>query len=381
MSSPTPSGKRAAARQERSSPRRGGGRGRGRAAGPAEIRRIIRAGRSFLIVGHVRPDGDCLGAELALAAILSAAGKRARIVNQDPLPPPYAGFFPAGRFRSCRRKRGRRARPIPADVVFILDTATFDRIGEAAACLPREALVVNIDHHVSNGRFGDRFWVDPAMSSVSEMIWVLARSAARKRDRLPLPPAAAMGLYTGVATDTGQFAYSNTTARAHRMAADLIERGVRPGEINRKVYYKRHPEELELERRALGRLESRAGGRIATVSLAISDFREVGVDPSYAREFANIPRALAGVRVAIFFCEIERGGRRGSGAARVISTRTSIRTSPGIDANRIASAFGGGGHPRAAGCEIEGRLARAKRLVYAEAQRHLSRSRSGRKRR
>jgi len=345
-----------------------------RAVAPAEIRRLIRGNKSFLITGHERPDGDCLGAELALAALLRAMGKKAVIVNHDPLPPPYDLFFDSlGEFRTCRRdaagqSRRRPARPIPADVVFVLDSTDMKRVGDPVGLFPPGAVVVNIDHHVSNERFGDLYWVDGRMSSVGEMIWILARGGDGGARRLPLPRAAAIGLYVGIITDTGQFAYSNTTPLAHRIAAELIERGVRPNEINRKLYYRRCPEELILERRALGRLEITAGGRVASVSLTLADLRAVGVGPEHAHELANIPRALDGVRVALFFCEMD-GRRRGKGAK--ISTKVSLRTAPGLDANRIAAAFGGGGHLRAAGCEIPGRLARAKRLVYAEVGRHL----------
>lgn len=291
------------------------------------------ASRRVLLVGHERPDPDCFGAQLGLAYCLRQAGKEVRIANPDPLP---------RRFHFLADEELLRAY-IPGedlsgfDLVVVLDAAAEARLGGLAPALPPQAQTVNIDHHKTNWCRARLSWIDPQASSSSELVYVLVQRAG-----WPLTLRAAEALYAGIYMDTGGFSYANTTPRALRIAAELLERGVAPERMWRRLLLNRSPAELALEVRAAQSLALHAGGRIATVCLSAKDFAETGLGPQDTQEIAGIPRRLAGVEVAAFLYDLAGG------------VKVSIRTSEAVDATVLAGAFGGGGHARAAGCHLKG---------------------------
>ncbi|HLX64256.1 MAG TPA: DHHA1 domain-containing protein, partial [Planctomycetota bacterium] len=180
--------------------------------------------------------------------------------------------------------------------------------------------------------------------------------------RWPVPPLAREALYTGLVTDTGQFAYSNTTPRVLRMAAELRELGVDGEAVWRRIYCSKTRAELDLEARARASLECRANGRICLISLRHSDFMTTGTTPQHAEEFSGIPRMLAGVELALFFYEINRGA----------ATKVSLRSTRNLDAGALARSFGGGGHRQAAGCSFDLPLDKAKEVFLAAAERWIT---------
>jgi len=338
----------------------------------ARIRRMVEAARKIVITGHERPDGDCIGSEVALCAILRAAGFDAAVVNSDP---------PAAKYRfltaSCPTRDGRRhTAPVPvrtvgeraaalnADLVFVLDATTLQRLGRVTPLLADGAArIVNLDHHQGNQVPGDVNWVDSRAAATAELVWRLAACC-----RWPVPFVALQALYTALVTDTGQFSYFNTSTRVLRMAAGLVERGVNPEAIWQRVYLNKSPGELALDARARASLRSAAGGRIAYIALRRRDFEATGATPQQTEEMATIPRALAGVELSLFFYAIA-GGRQ---------TKVSMRSGPRVDVAALARQFGGGGHRQAAACALDMGLQQAIKTFLPVAERYIAQVRPGR---
>jgi bifunctional oligoribonuclease and PAP phosphatase NrnA len=306
------------------------------------IFRLVRAKTSFLITGHMRPDGDLCGTAIALRCALVSLGRKARIVLPEKPPERYLHMDGAEHLEVFDGSK------LEADAVFVLDSAGLDRIGPVAAALPANAPIVNIDHHLSNTGFGDVSWVEPEYSSTGEMLYELAKEGG-----WPLPGVACRGLYAAIVTDTGRFSYSNTGAGTLRTAAELVEFGVSPASMARLLYRSKSERELRLQERALASLKLAAGGRISTMSLYFSDFQELGAQPTDAQDLAALTVSMAGVELGAFLYELEAGK----------VTKCSLRGTGTVDVSKLASRFGGGGHAAASGCQLEMGLDEARALV------------------
>jgi phosphoesterase RecJ-like protein len=313
-----------------------------------EIRERIEGAGKIAIVGHERPDGDCVGSTVALGEILRKLGKDATVYISDPIPERFRFLEANGLQRQC--KAGEK---FEADLLIILDSTGLDRLGAIQPGMFPKAPIVNIDHHISNENFGEINWVDSTAAATGELIWRLAACCGWS-----VPSLSLEALYTALVTDTGQFAYSNTTARILRMAAELVEAGVDPEATWRRIFLNKSEAELKLEARARSSLDVRAGGRIAAITLHRKDFTETGTGPEATQEFPGIPRALAGAMLAVFFYEIEAGKL----------TKVSIRSVREIDACGLAQQFGGGGHRQAAGCSFALPVEQAQKIFFAAAE-------------
>jgi phosphoesterase RecJ-like protein len=305
-----------------------------------EIEKQIQQARHIAILGHEHPDGDCIGSAVALCSILRLRGCQAQVFYSEPVPRRYAFLNPDNEVAEL--PLGAR---VPGDLIFVLDTTDLARLGSLRPQQVNHAPLINIDHHISNHDFGEINWVDGDAAATGELIWRLASA------RGWLAPSVALeALYAALVTDTGQFAYSNTNARVLRMAADLVQAGVDPESMWRRLYLDKTPGELELEARARDSFEVWGGGKIAVISVSHEDFEGTKTTPEAANEFASIPRQLAGSELALFFYEIDQGQ----------ATKISIRSQRAIDACELAKQFGGGGHRQAAGCRIKAPLSAAK---------------------
>jgi phosphoesterase RecJ-like protein len=321
----------------------------------AEIEAHIAKAPRVVILGHEHPDGDCVGSCIALCALLRAQRRRAEVVIAEPLPARYRFLHTADYVR--REQPGCQ---VEAGLAMVLDATGPDRLGGLKLNRAHGSVIINIDHHVSNTRFGTLNWVSAEAAATGELIWRLAVACG-----WPAPPVALEGLYAALVTDTGQFAYSNTTPRVLRMAAELVEAGVDPEAMWRRLYLDKTPGELELEARARDSFEVWGGGRIACISLPHEDFAATRTTPAEAQEFPAIPRSLAGCELALFFYEVD-GGK---------TTKVSIRSRREINACELAQRFGGGGHRQASGCRIALPLARAKRKFRPVAEDFVQRPR------
>ncbi len=299
-----------------------------------EVLTALRDGERFALVTHRSPDGDALGSLVALQGVLQALGKDTLMfIRRDEFPLPYEyAFFQFDGLIS----------EIPEDVaertIVFLDCGNFDRNAVEIG----DALIVNIDHHHDNTRFGTVNLVDAGASSTAEIVWDLMRGLD-----VPLTPAIAEALYVGLVTDTGRFMYENTSPRSHEMAADLIAAGVDVHETYRRLYEGVPEPKLALLTRALTGVQRFDGGRLTLARLERADFAETGAEESYTEGIIDHLRSVQGTKVAALARELTGDGKEGS-------SKVSLRATDGaVDVSLIARAQGGGGHRQAAGFATE----------------------------
>jgi bifunctional oligoribonuclease and PAP phosphatase NrnA len=311
----------------------------------AEIGHALREHQRFAILSHVRPDGDALGSQIALALALQAIGKDAKTWNEDGMLEKYS-FLPESEILT-------RPPPEPEefDVAIALDTATQNRLGTAATAVSRAKLWINIDHHPSNPRYGDLVYIDAESPATGQILFELMKS-----EQLPMNRAIAENLFTAISTDTGSFQYPNTTARTFEIAAELIRAGVDVGNLNQRIYESYPRRRIELLRALLDNMRFDADGRIASFSLSLKVAEKVGAKPEDNEGLIDHLRAIQGVIVAIFFEELAEG-----------KVRVSMRSkSESADVCAICQKFGGGGHKLAAGARVRGTLAEVQERVVKE---------------
>ena len=291
------------------------------------------AAQKLLITAHVNPDGDAIGSALALAAFLRGRGKEATMMIDDRLPKNLS-FLP-GYDKIVRPEEGRKS---DAELLVILDTS-LDRIGEvekAAEGLP----VLNIDHHISNDGKADFLYNDNRAATAEIVFEIVDRFGGEFTPEIAIP------LYTGLATDTGFFKFSNTRPETLRAAARLLEAGVRPEKVSEALEEK--PEALVRgQAAALQTMELSYGGRVAGLYLD----KELATSLESTEGFIDFVRVIEGVDIAVLVKCMDEN-----------FCRVSVR-SKGIDVSKVAMKFGGGGHIRAAGFSVKKPLAEAKKDV------------------
>ena len=305
----------------------------------AELEAVAEAIRShdrFLVTTHENPDGDALGSILAMSLALEQLGKDAvmYLSGNVPLPHEY-GFMELGAVR--------RTPPDDAAerVVLALDCANERRLGPDPALLEAAPLVVDVDHHHDNSRFGDVNLVVPDASSTGEILRdVFADLGVR------LTPEIAEALYIAVVTDTGRFQYANTTPRALRLAAELVEAGANVHRVFQDVYENVACAKIKLLARALEKARQVEGGRIIVSDLERSDFDAAGAEEPFAEGIIDFLRAVEGTELVALIREPPTQ----NGPTRRVSLRTRAE---GIDVSAIARKSGGGGHRQAAGFSSE----------------------------
>ena len=300
------------------------------------VAETIRANDAFIVVTHENPDGDALGSMLAMSIALGDLGKDTVMYLSGDAPTP-------GEYRFLDLSSLRRELPDDTEerVLLALDCASERRIGPEPAVVERARLVVNVDHHHDNSRFGDlNLIVDDASSTAEIVRDILASLDVR------LSPDIAEALYVALVTDTGRFQYSNTTPKALRLAADLVEAGADVHGIFRLVYETVQFAKLKLLARALGRAEQYENGRLVVSYLLKDDFAEVGAEEPYSEGIIDYLRSVEGSEMVALIREPPRDG----GPARRISLRSSRDE---VDVSAVARAAGGGGHRQAAGFSSE----------------------------
>ncbi len=311
-----------------------------------EIGRVLREHQHFAILGHVRPDGDALGSQLALALSLQQLGKDVRVWNEDGMLEKYS-FLPRAELLTKPP-----ATAIDVDVAIALDTAIQSRLGTALAAVGSTKIWVNIDHHSSNPGYGDLVIVDVSAPATGEIIFRLIRSQG-----LPLDHDIAENLYAAISTDTGSFQYPKTSARTFEIATELVGAGgLDVGKISQQLYENYPRRRLELLRELLRTMRFSEGGRVASFSLTLRTAADLGVLPEDNEGLIDHLRAVRGVIVAVFFEELADGKAR-------VSMRSKDEA---VDVCAICQKFGGGGHTLAAGARIRGNLVEVEERVLKE---------------
>ena len=319
---------------------------------PKVIDRIIetiREHQTFCVVGHVRPDGDCIGSQLGLAMALQNEGKQVVCWNEDVAPAKLKFLDPTGMF--SRPKRGESF-----DCVIATDCASFERLGKTGDCITSRKVLINIDHHESNTRYADINWVSAREASTGELIFRLLKVA-----RWPITKPIADNLFTAVSTDTGSFQYANTRPGTFHTGAELVTRGANLAKICDEVYQSYSLSRVRLLKLVYNKFRLADNDRIAWFWLKKADFSRTGAVSNDSEGLIDHIRAIEPVVVACVFEELEPE-----------LTRLSLRSkSDKINVNEIAAQFGGGGHSAAAGARIAGKPLSVQRRVLTAVKKAL----------
>ena len=311
-----------------------------------EVGRVLSEHQQFAVLGHVRPDGDALGSQLALGLSLRKLGKNVRIWNEEGMLEKYS-FLPRGELLTKPP-----ATEEHVDVAIALDTAIQNRLGTSLAAIGSAKIWINIDHHLTNPGYGDLVIIDPSAPATAEIIFRLIKS-----QRLPFDHDIAENLFAAISSDTGSFQYPKTSARTLEIAAELVRAGdLDVGKISQQLYENYPRRRLELLRELLRTMRFSESGRVATFGLSLRTAGELGVIPEDNEGLIDHLRAVRGVIVAVFFEELPDGKVR-------ISMRSKDER---VDVSAICQTFGGGGHTLAAGARVLGSLAQVEQKVLEE---------------
>ncbi len=308
----------------------------------AEIAEVLKSRQRFVVMSHMRPDGDALGSTLAMTLALRQLGKDVTAWNEDGVPGTFT-YLPHSDLVVAPP-----ATPQRFDVAIVLDNAVKNRAGKAAEAVAHAGVWINIDHHITNEGYGDLHFIDTLAPATGQVLFELFRG-----QDLPLTYAMADNLFVAISTDTGSFQYPSTTARTYEIAAELIRLGVNVGALSQKMYESHPRRRLELLRALLNVLRFSSNDRVASFALSTETVKKLGTLPEDTEGLIDTIRAIDGVMVAAFFEEL--------GDDRV---RISLRSkSPKIDVSKICGQFGGGGHRLAAGARIPGSLTEVQEKV------------------
>jgi phosphoesterase RecJ-like protein len=317
----------------------------------AQIAEVLRDREKFVVMSHARPDGDALGCTLAMTLCLQQIGKQVTAWNEDGMLEKLR-FLPSSDLVTTPPAQSRSF-----DVAIVLDNAVKSRAGRSIEAVAPGALWINIDHHITNDRYGDLAYIDSTAPATGQILFELFRQTD-----LPLTYAMADNLFVAISTDTGSFQYPNTTARTYEIGADLVKAGVKVGDLSQKMYESYPRRRLELLREMLNVLQFTSKDRVASFALTAETAKRLGVQPEDNEGLIDHIRSVQGVIVAAFFEEL--------GDDRI---RISLRSkSPKADVSKVCGQFGGGGHTLAAGARVPGTLTEVQGKVLQAIDHELS---------
>jgi bifunctional oligoribonuclease and PAP phosphatase NrnA len=316
-----------------------------------ELEKIAKAirdkkARKFLVTSHQNLEGDAIGSMMALRELLLSAGKEVMLFPPEDIPDAYR-FIPD----SSKVKAGKYSKSMDYDIACVVDCTDLDRLGNAKDGIYLTRPIINIDHHISNTRFGSINWVEPEMSCSGEQVYHLF-----KRMKLDIGKNAALYIYIAILTDTGSFRYSNTNSRTFKIAGELVAKGIDPTAVYKHIYEGTSVYRIRLLTSVLSTLDTTKDGSIAWIHITKSMLKNSSLKIEDTQDFVNFPRSVKGVKIAVAFKESVKG-----------LIKVSFRSNDGIDVNSLANQFGGGGHPAASGCTLRGSMEEVKDVVIKKA--------------
>lgn len=322
---------------------------------PKALIDAIRDGRRILLCSHVSPDGDTIGSLLAMRLMLLAMGKEVACICADPVP------------EMLHYLEGVEKVGLPAavegmdfDLAIAVDVSDMHRLGACQEPFFRAPRTLQIDHHSTNPGFAEINYVDGDASATGELIYDLVHAL-----EIPVTPAIALCLFTGISTDTGNFSFDNTTPAAFCAAGELRKVGIPLAQVNRVLFRERVKAQVLLLARALDTLTFYNDDCIAGMWLTTADLEAVDARPEHAEAIVNYGIDTKGVKMAFLAKEGPEG------------VKFSLRAVAPYDVAHIAAGFGGGGHALAAGCTLEGPVDRAMAEVTSAMEAHLHQLQEG----
>ena len=307
-----------------------------------------------LLTTHARPDADALGTTAAMALGLASKGIDAECLVLSQMPRKYAFLYDESgvRYQNVTSGADPAALLADRDALLVCDTGTWSQLdGMRAAVEAFGGRKLVLDHHRTQEDWADLKLVDTTAGAAAEVAMLLLRAWGVEIDR-PL----ATVLYAAMATDTGWFAFSNTTPRTMRLAADCLEAGADVDALFQRLSQSESEGRMRLHARGYDSLQLLAGGRVAVTGVTRRDFAETGTGMPATEDLINWPMAIGSVRASIFLCE-------DPDAADGLPTKISLRSKGEIDVSALAQRFGGGGHARAAGARLDLPMPEARRKV------------------
>lgn len=305
---------------------------------------MLKASAKTLILCHHYPDGDTLGSAAALCMGLRQSGKRASTKCSDKIGAKYNYIF-----------KNLKNDEFEPDLIVAVDIADKELLGEPLLSEYGDKINLCIDHHPSNTKYAEKYFVDPKAAATCEIIFRLLKLMGIEIGR---PIASA--LYTGITTDTGCFKYINVTPQTYRIAADLVETGIDSPSINRIMFDTKSRARVEMEKLVMDSIEYARGGSIAVIKITKEMIEKSGAVEDDIEGLATIPRGIEGVIIGITLMEKDDG-----------AYKISLRAHPPADASAICAKFGGGGHKGAAGCTINAPFDKAKEMIINTAKEYL----------
>lgn len=296
----------------------------------------IKNADNILILTHANPDGDTLGSGFALLRALRKLGKRARLINNDEIPSKYAYLY-----------ENVEDDFFEEEYIVSVDVAEKKLLGDSVKEKYGDRVNLSIDHHETSRLFAEKTYCESDSASACEVIYLVIKALGVNADS-----DIASCIYTGMTTDTGCFKYSNVTARTHLIAAEVISLGAQHSKINERMFDTKSVGSIKLEKMCYENLEIFAEGKVAVISVTKAMLSECGLDKSALDAIKPITRQIEGVSIGITVKEEDNG-----------AVGVSIRTDENYDAAAICAHFGGGGHIRAAGCELKTTVAETKAKV------------------
>jgi len=313
-----------------------------------KIASVLKCYKSFLITSHISPDGDSIGSQIALALILKKMKKKVAIINENPVPRIYQ-FLPHSNLISTFNFQLSTFNFFQAAIV--LDCGNLERTGKVISLIStpdliRGKILINIDHHSDNTKFGNLNWVDKDASSVAEQIFSLSRIL-----KIPLNKELATLLYTGIITDTGSFQY-HLLPTTHKIIATLISGGAVPEEIAEDVYHNLSFNSLKLFGLALATLKESRTHQVCWMKITKEMYQKTKTSVEDTDSFSDFLQQIKEAKILFILKEISKN-----------KTKVSFRSIGKIDVQKIAKKFGGGGHRNAAGASLDEPIEKAEKII------------------
>ncbi|UCE54495.1 MAG: bifunctional oligoribonuclease/PAP phosphatase NrnA [Desulfobacterales bacterium] len=314
----------------------------------------IKKSSHLLIASHAQPDGDAVGSLIALGLAIGRLSLKTTLYNESPIPAVY-------RFLPSVERIVRHIKKVNTyDTAIILDCGDLSRIGEISSAISQIPFIINIDHHISNTRFGNHQLLDTCACSTAEIVYRLIKALP-----VPIDKAIATCLYTGILTDTGSFRFSNTNQTAFAISKEMAELGVEPYDVAQHVFGTYSLGRIKLLNLALDSIEISENGKLSMMTVTKNMLAETGTQAEDLDGMINYARRIKNVKVAALIQEIQNG----TGTSGHINRyHVSLRSDGTVDVATIAGSFGGGGHVSAAGFQIESSLINLKSEIITLAK-------------
>lgn len=311
---------------------------------PDALLSAIRKAETIALIAHIMPDGDTIGSCLALADGLASIGKKVNLYCQDNIPSVLDFLAGVDQFKSDIDAG------VSYDLAIAVDCSDIERMGSCSVVFEKSGLTACIDHHVSNTGFAQINYIEVLAAATGEIVYLILSDLVPKINK-----AAADAIYTAICTDTGSFAYSSTTSRTYRIAADMLDCGVETDKITTALYKTNSLEKIKLLAKTLNTLSLHENNKVAVLTMDYDTILSTGAKEFDSESIVNYAKEIKGVELGFLVKETSLG-----------NSKVSFRSKDIVNVSKLAAKFGGGGHIRAAGASIHADTAAAKEMVLDE---------------